>query len=65
MTDVHCDNRICLNNHKVWCSAKGIHVDDLRQCKSYARLTELARHACAKVRRADGKYRSHDTKVYR
>ena len=65
MTDVHCDNKSCLNNRKGWCTANGIHVDDIRQCKSYARPTELAKHDCAKVRLVGGKYRSYDAKVYR
>ena len=65
MTDIHCDNRICLNNHKGWCGANGIYLDELRQCKSFAKPKELAKHDCAKVRRVGGKYRSHDAKVYR
>ncbi len=49
MTDIHCDNRICLNNHKGWCGANGIHLDARQQCKSYAKPRDVARHECAKV----------------
>ena len=65
MTDVHCDNKSCLNNRKGWCGANGIHLDARQQCKSYAKPRDVARHECAKVRRVDGKYRSRDTKIIR
>ena len=65
MTDVHCDNKSCLNNRKGWCAANGIHVNKQDRCMSYAAPATMIRHACAKVRREQGKCKGTDAKVYK
>lgn len=63
LTDVYCDKKVCLNNVKGWCKAKGIHIDGM--CRSYAPADTLIKTKTARVEKRSGKYRSHDTKVYR
>lgn len=63
MTDVYCDKKVCLNNAKGWCKAKGIHIDGM--CRSYAPADTLIKTKTARVEKRSGKYRSYDTKIYR
>ena len=66
MTDVHCDNKSCLNNRKGWCGAKGVRVNKQQRCTSYAEPCTLLRGVPrGRVRRDQGKYKSVDVKVYR
>lgn len=55
MTDVYCDKKVCLNNCKGWCKAKGIHIGST--CRSYAHADTLIKTKTARVEKRSGKYK--------
>ena len=63
--EIYCEHRVCANNHKGMCGANSVYLNDHHRCHTFTLPLSLARHATAKVRRVGGKYKSHNTKVYK